>query len=151
VSAGDGPSTDLHALLRSELSLRGWTRRHFARLLGVRESTVGRWLAADPAARVIPRPATVTHIARVLELDPTDLLRGAGYLEPATVVPFTRDPDIDEAFRARARRFRRLMRMVPPGRMNLALIILDVMLDALQSLISRLEDNESDEDEPPVP
>jgi len=148
VPAGEPSNTDLYALLRYELGLRGWTRRHFARLLGLRESTVGRWLAADPAARVLPRPATVSHIARVLEMDPAELLRAAGYLGPATSVPFVPEPPLDDAFRARARRFRRLMRMVPQHRMNLALIIMDVMLDALQSLISRLEDDDDELDAP---
>jgi transcriptional regulator with XRE-family HTH domain len=143
VDAGGG-RTDLYGLLRRELTERGWTRRRFARELGLRESTVGRWLSTNPHARVVPRPATIARIARVLDFTPAELLSAAGYLDPPATLAFQPEEPLADEFRARARRFRRVLRMVPSHQQGLALQIIDVMLDALQAFVNRLDDEEDD-------
>jgi transcriptional regulator with XRE-family HTH domain len=132
---------ELYALLRKELAERGWTRRYFAQQLGLRESTVGRWLSADDAARVIPAAATIFRIARLLDFEPNFLLTAAGYMEP-TWAP---EP-LDDELRQRSRRLRRLLRMIPNAQRSGVLLVIDASLDALEKLIFRMVDQEEDQE-----
>src|SRR5215510_9366711 len=108
--AAAGKTDDFALVVREELHARRWTRRYFAQRLDSRESTVGRWLARNPATRKTPLPATVLQISQLLELDPLELLRLTGHLPMAK----SHGPDHPhrQEIRARKRRLGRILESV---------------------------------------
>src|SRR5262245_20881867 len=135
--AAAGKTDDFALVVREELRARKWTRRSFAQRLNTRESTVGRWLARNPASRKAPLPATVLRISTLLELNPLELLRLTGHL-PMAKSQGPEHPHRQE-IRARKRRLRRILESVDLTRFSDALVWADIALDGLQTMANRLE------------
>ena len=66
----------LGAVLRRRREERGHGQAHVAAALGVRQQTVSRW----EHGLAVPRPGRVVELAALLELEPAELHRLAGYL-----------------------------------------------------------------------
>jgi len=66
----------LGAVLRRRREDRGLGQAHVAEALGVRQQTVSRW----EHGLAVPRPGRVVELAALLELEPAELHRLAGYL-----------------------------------------------------------------------
>ena len=69
----------LGAVLRRRREERGHGQAHVAAALGVRQQTVSRW----EHGLAVPRPGRVVELAALLELEPAELHRLAGYLPQA--------------------------------------------------------------------
>jgi transcriptional regulator with XRE-family HTH domain len=75
----DEVGSPLGAALRGRREERGLGQAHLAAALGVRQQTVSRW----EHGLAVPRPGRVVELAALLELDPAELHRLAGYLPQA--------------------------------------------------------------------
>lgn len=106
--------------------------------LGVRYGVASRWVSEDPQARVVPVPTTLVQIAELLDIDVYDAFRHAGYLprvnQDGSGLPH------EAEMQALMRRFRRILRAIPPSQWAVAAVVMGVQLDQLQILLARLEE-----------
>ena len=78
----DALVSPLGAALRRRREDRGLGQARVAAALGVRQQTVSRW----EHGLAVPRPGRVVELAALLELEPAELHRLAGYLPQAASV-----------------------------------------------------------------
>ena len=128
--------SNLAAVLREEMSARGWGIQRLADELGVRFGVVARWVTEDEAKRVVPQPRTLVQLAQVLDLDVIDVFRHAGYL-PSVLDSIDSD---EEQIQSLMRRLRRILRGVPSSQRAMAITVTVSVLDHLQVLIDRFID-----------
>lgn len=128
-------AVDLHCLIRTELEERHWGIRQLSLAVGVQFGVAARWVARDPAKRVVPKPETLVRLARELDLDVYEVFRRAGYLP---LVDNSNHPHEAE-IKVLLQRLRRILRSVPEGEWAIATIVVATQLENIQLLLDRLD------------
>ena len=132
----------LHVVLRNELDARKWSISQLARELDVKPGVASRWVALEPAKRVVPQPGTCGYIAKLLDLDAIEVLKAAGYVPLDGPVDGQAATDSDPRaaeIRAVKRRLGGILESVPAPLWGVALALTNVALDGLQSTLGRIE------------
>jgi transcriptional regulator with XRE-family HTH domain len=124
---------DLATLLRLELEARHWTQTDLEHELGARPGLTSRWLRGQTH----PDPRHCVRIARALDLDPLEVLRLAGYIDPPQPPP----PDLAREIQRRLldRQFDAMIRTVDAAHWPTVQALVTGWLDGLASTIRRIE------------
>lgn len=88
--------TEFQAAVNNFLSRRGWSQPELARVAGISQAVVNRWLSTDPQMVVQPTDPSLRKLAPVIGIPHLELMRMAGRLD-ATVTAPSKPADL-EAF-----------------------------------------------------
>ena len=82
--------TRIDEIIKKERGRRGWDQANLAQRLGVRQQTVSRWESGTSR----PQRPKIAVIAKLLDLDATELLRAAGYPSELAESPSQVNPPV---------------------------------------------------------